>query len=1054
MKVENNSREIESIAKKLEFRDTKESIGKITESLFSKKAFAIDKSDAKNQIFDVPENTIEDIEQAAANQQSGFVKDAMAALSKTATSEDLTKLNEEGYDFTDTEIETIVTVTDKIQIYLAAHCDDYKPVSDISQEAIEAVAGSSQLAITVANKLKDNNLPVTEDNITDALEALKLSDGISEVSNKAAKYLLENRLPLTIENVYKAEFAVGGISSANAANVGYGAGYYTEGSYYAKGSTEFNWDSLNEQIKNILNNSEIEVNEKTMTDAKWIIENQLPLNKYNMEKLEALNNINFPISKEEAIEKIIASLSQGGRAVDAVLSGGNNYVERAKEAYEVVEGATDKDLKTLIANNSEINIQNLKLAKNSEDYGDSSSDSHNQSANEEDYIDEAAKAVTDEDIRLITARRQLEEIRLKMTVEANLKLLKQGINIETKPIEALISALKDIEDNYYKTLMKNGNVEDTQENLDLFKEITDKVSDIKYLPNNVIGKVVKGDIENTINAIHKSGNELKNQYEAASERYETLMTRPRSDMGDSIKEAFRNIDDILKDMGLELTESNKRAVKILGYNSMELTEENINSIKATDASVNAMIRNMTPQVVLKMIRERNNPLDTDINVLNKQLEEIKAEVADDATEKYSEFLWKLEKNNEITDEERKSFIGMYRLINNVVKTDGEVVGALVNQNADITLKNLLTGVRNIKNKGIDVEVDEGFTGLQKITFKTELINDQISSSFNSDSQEQQSNQNSQAETYYNNLLRQALDEMSPDKLERIFDDGNIKDMSLEQFADKLSSLEEDSKVLDTYFKEQLEMLKTASKAEDSVIKLLEDYSQPVTINNILAANTMLTQRGGMFKKLFDRSSDSRELDEAIEKTIDSFESKDEAINAYSNLEQSVENELDKQLQDPEVKSIDIREIKMLRQEIRLAANISNDERYEVPVRIGDEITSVNLTIVHSDEKSMVNITMDSEKTGKAAAQFTIKNGGVSGFIAVDNVEGLNALKNSKKQFSSLIEEQGLKMDRVDYIEARNVDINSISKGINNKDVNTTDLYRTAKAFIINLKAIG
>lgn len=1054
MKIENNSRELESIAKKLEFRDTKESIGKITESLFSQKAFAIDKSDSKNQIFDVPENTIEDIEQAAANQQSGFVKDAMAALSKTATSEDLTKLNEEGYDFTDTEIETIITVTDKIQIYLAAHCEDYKPVSDISQEAIEAVAGSSQLAASIANKLKENNLPVTEENIADTLEALKLSEGISEISDKAAKYLIENRLPLTVENIYKAEYAVGGINSGSTSNVGYGAGYYTEGSYYAKGSTEFNWDSLEEQIQNILNNSNIQVNEQTMKEAKWIIENQLPLNKYNMEKLESLNDINFPISKEEAIEKIIASLSMGGRAVDAVLSNRHTYIDRAKEAYDVVQNATDEDLQTLIASNSEINIQNLKSAKNSENYNESSDSKQGQTSSSEEYADEAVQTLSEKDVHLISARRQLEEIRLKMTVEANLKLLKQGINIETRPIEALISDLKSIEDNYYKTLMKNDNVEDTQENLDLFKEITDKVSDIKYLPNNVIGKVVKGDIENTINAIHKSGSELKNQYEAANERYETLMTKPRRDMGDSIKEAFRNIDDILTDMGLEVNESNRRAVKILGYNSMELTEENINSVKATDAAVNAMIRNMTPQVVLKMIRERNNPLDTDINVLNEQLEEIKAEVADDTTDKYSEFLWKLEKNNEITDEERKSYIGMYRLINNVVKTDGEVVGALVNQNADITLKNLLTGVRNIKNKGINVEVDEGFEGLQKITFKTELINEQISSSFNSNSGEQHSNQNSQAETYYNNLLKQALNEMSPEKLEKIFENGNIKDMSLEQFADKLAGLEEDNKTIDSYFKEQLEMLKTASKVEDSVIRLLEDYSQPVTINNILAANTMLTNRGGMFKKLFERSKDSRELDEAVERTIDSLESKDEAINAYSNLEIAAENELDKQIQDSEVKSIDLKEIKMLRQEIRLAANISNDERYEVPVRIGDEITSVNLTIVHSDEKSMVNITMDNEKIGKAAAQFTIKNGAVSGFIAVDNNEGLNVLKGNKKQLSSIIENQGLKLDRVDYIEARNVDINNISKAPNNKDVNTTDLYKTAKAFIINLKSIS
>ena len=61
--------------------------------------------------------------------------------------------------------------------------------------------------------------------------------------------------------------------------------------------------------------------------------------------------------------------------------------------------------------------------------------------------------------------------------------------------------------------------------------------------------------------------------------------------------------------------------------------------------------------------------------------------------------------------ERDAFIGVYRLINNVEKTDGQVIGSLVNQNAEITLNNLLTGVRNIKNKGINVTVDENFEEL-------------------------------------------------------------------------------------------------------------------------------------------------------------------------------------------------------------------------------------------------------------------------------------------------------------------------------------------------------
>ena len=48
------------------------------------------------------------------------------------------------------------------------------------------------------------------------------------------------------------------------------------------------------------------------------------------------------------------------------------------------------------------------------------------------------------------------------------------------------------------------------------------------------------------------------------------MTAPRSDMGDSIKKAFSNVDDILQDLQLDTSETNRRAVRILAYNNTDV----------------------------------------------------------------------------------------------------------------------------------------------------------------------------------------------------------------------------------------------------------------------------------------------------------------------------------------------------------------------------------------------------------------------------------------------------------------------------------------------------
>lgn len=65
--------------------------------------------------------------------------------------------------------------------------------------------------------------------------------------------------------------------------------------------------------------------------------------------------------------------------------------------------------------------------------------------------------------------------------------------------------------------------------------------------------------------------------------------------------------------------------------------------------------------------------------LNEAATEIRSQISTRDDSKFSEFLWKLEKNNEITEDERTTYIGIYRLIAQVEKSDGAVIGSLVNQ---------------------------------------------------------------------------------------------------------------------------------------------------------------------------------------------------------------------------------------------------------------------------------------------------------------------------------------------------------------------------------------
>ena len=87
-------------------------------------------------------------------------------------------------------------------------------------------------------------------------------------------------------------------------------------------------------------------------------------------------------------------------------------------------------------------------------------------------------------------------------------------------------------------------------------------------------------------------------------------------------------------------------------------------------------RNLNPATTLEMIRRGENPLDMSMQELNQAAEEIQQETGDPEQERFSKYLWKLEQNHAISEEERSSYIGIYRLIAQVEKTDGAALGSL------------------------------------------------------------------------------------------------------------------------------------------------------------------------------------------------------------------------------------------------------------------------------------------------------------------------------------------------------------------------------------------
>ena len=494
------------------------------------------------------------------------------------------------------------------------------------------------------------------------------------------------------------------------------------------------------------------------------------------------------------------------------------------------------------------------------------------------------------------------------------------------------------------------------------------------------------------------------------------MTAPRKDMGDSIQKAFANVDDILKDLGLDTTDANRRAVRILAYNNTELTPENIALVKAKDEAVNRAFTSLTPKVVVEMIQKGINPLDMDMDTLNQTAVDVKSGLGDEDTERYQKYLWKLEQNNDISEEERSSYIGIYRLIAQVEKTDGAAIGSLMQQGTDITMRSLLTAVRTGNKGSMDYQVDDQFSGVDNVA-KNERIDDQIMAA------------------YHANCLHDAAEKLTP-QAAKVLAESDYENMSPEQVKEVVTqanseAAQEDAAAEQQYLRGQMEQVSEAVAAEQEIYDFLDKAQLPNTVSNVLAVQQMLNDRNKMFETLWKAKGSTAQSMEQIaqmkelilERFGESVKSPTEMADAQEALADVAEHVMDTMIiEDDHLGSIDIRALRLMNTQLGICAKQAQEESYMIPIQTGEGVTGVSLKIVRgTKEKGMVDILFHGSVTGKVAATFEAKEDGISGMLATDSEETRQLLSDHLGMLADALGD-----DRAEKIDLRVAKVSNVS----------------------------
>lgn len=913
-------------------------------------AYTLDISDTvmDNAAYEVQGRTKEEIMQAAGSEDVALLRDYMTVMSNSMSAEDFAKLQKEGCNPMNTDIETVVTIVDKIKAQLARAGVDIAGYTDtLDMDILTAITGSESFARAITDAMKKADVPMTQENAAQITAAAKQAEELKEPSEGTEAYMVNNRLEPTADNFYRAEHSGAGHGRRRA------GGYYQEElpGYYVKRADSREARVPEEQIEKVIQEAGLAVTQESMENAVFLIEKGIPLTAGNLQRLERIRQAQVPPDEEAFLKAAAAAMAEGKPAGEADLYDGRSCYEKAADM--------EADIGRLL-----------------EEAGSSGN---------------------------VTQRRQLEEIRLMMTVEANVKLIKSGFSVDTSNLEELVEALKQLEQEQARQLFGAG--EDPEGDYSLYKDTVQKTAELPYMPAAVVGRIAAGTAESTVNEIYGQGRALQKTCEEAAQEYETLMTAPRKDMGDNIRTAFRNIDAILEDIGMEATEQNRRAVRILGYNSMEINEENILAVKQADQKVQRVVEKMTPSATVQMIRDGVNPLETGLEELEQYLDGL--ETYDDEAQKYSRYLYNLEQNHEITPEEKESYIGIYRLLRQIEKTDGAAIGSLINSGAGIDFASLLSAVRTGKTGGMDVKVNESFGFVKQVTEKGVSITEQIAAGYTG----------GLTDTWSGEIPEQGYD----------------------------AAL--------------LEEVRSIQQTENNVIRLLQKYELPVTVDHLLAMSHLEKDRGGGLRKLWEERGSSPDIPEAIEHMDcweDMLTDKETAQATYGTYTQELMDTVEEQTFSRTETSLDVRAMQLVHKQLTIMQAAAGQEEFDIPVSIDGEMTAIHLSLQHDTvEKGKVSVAMESESSGRITVRLELENGMVKGYAAGEGTQSRELLSRALGQFSLALEGLGLKAADIPVVRglAENIFAQSSRTSLTGErdtekqEVETGSLYQVAKTFI-------
>lgn len=935
-----------------------------------------------------------EIQEQAGTADVQMMQNQMTVMSHTMSDEDYAKMAEKGYDPREMDPREAVTILDKIKAELVkAGCNVAGYTDTLDMDTLAAAVGDRGLAQALQESFEAADIPLSMENVDKVMQALDLAGSLEMPEEGDYYYMVRSGMEATVKGYYLAEASGSAMEQEQQAEY-FDAevkGYMTRNIAEQSGSgKDAAWEGEEAEsidpgeIDRLLASLGCDGTEQEQEAAKWLIQRGLQVDRDSLRRSMEIRGVAFPLQNEQVARAAAAAISDGREAMEGNLADARSIRQKA---YDLMAYYQSSDAQQRISDH-----------------------------------------------------RLLEEIRLRMTVETNIKLLESGFSIDTKPIEETIEALRQAQQELAREFFPEAKYTD-QEAIDRYRQLEDAwrvAEELPGLPVDTVGRwqerLQSGTSEDaapenqSLAEFHRTGKALQAEYEKAGQRYEAIWTEPRADMGDSIRKAFANVDDILRDLGYELTEENRRAVRVLGYNRMEITPDHVEEIKAACATVEEVTRRMTPAAVLRMIRDGVNPLEQSLPQLQEYFEQQQGQEARQETERYSRFLYKLEKKGDITPEEKSAFIGCYRLLRQIEKGDSASIGSIVNIGAELNFSTLLSAVRSRRAGRTNTLVDDAVGALSRLQDRGARIDEQINLGYARE---------------WNRVLEEVV--MPGEQAASAAGQSNQAQDAERQENGRLPGEEADWDSA-----ELRQEMAGAAAASREVYKELDRAQETPTVANVLAAQGMEEE----IQKLMGRwNAGSRDREKPAH-LWQRLHKPEEFKEVYQESVAASQEQTHRQILEETDSLVDVRSLQLMTKQLHLMGSLSQSEEYYFPMELGGELAAIHLQICHGEqEKGMVRIEMTSERMGSLKGEFQVRDGIVSGYFVGNQREAVMNLRRSSDIFDSYLAED-LQLGQVEYVHNESgMTAMSWDRAKTEEAAPQGSLYATAKAFLQTVRDV-